>query len=85
MTELTRDQERSLVLTGWLTPGNAEAMAATLVRLNERVSEQHDLLVDARDLLLAVLSLRGITDADRAHAAVTVEAIEQLLDPEVEQ
>lgn len=79
MTDLRRDQERALVMAGWLTPRNAEAMAATVVRLNKRVRHHHDLLVDARDLLLGALSSDGIADADRGRAAVTVKAIEQLL------
>jgi hypothetical protein len=85
MTDLTRDQERALVIAGWLTPGNAEAMAATVVRLNERVIEQHDLLVNARDLLLGALSVEGMDGAQRREAAVVVEAIEELLGLEVEQ
>jgi len=85
MTELTRDQERGLRLAGWLTPEGAEAMAATVVRLNEQVTDQHDLLLDARRLLLDALSVEGMDGGQRREAAVVVEAIEELLGLEVEQ
>ena len=85
MTELTRDQERGLRLAGWLTPEGAEAMAATVVRLNEQVTDQHDLLLDARRLLLDALSVEGMDGAQRREAAVVVESIEELLGLEDEQ
>lgn len=85
MTDLTRDQERALARAGWLTPEGAGAMAATVVRLTVETTEQHDLLVDARRLLLDALSVEGMDGAQRREAAVVVESIEELLGLEAEQ
>jgi len=85
MTDLTRDQERGLVLAGWLTPETAKRQAEGVIGLVERLTEQHDLLVDARRLLLDALSVEGMDGAQRREAAVVVESIEELLGMEAEQ
>jgi hypothetical protein len=85
MTELTRDQRRGLLLEGWLTPEGARTMAEGVVELTERLADQHDLLLDARQCLLDALSPEGMGGARRREAAVIVEAIEELLGLEVGQ